>query len=129
MPKIIDSIALALRDQLHTAFRNVRSADFCIGYFNLRGCSQISSEIDALLGRDGVACRILIGMSQSPQAEMRERQRLIQHDEAIDNQSATQLKKLLVEEFCEQSMIGAPTIADGKELRHLARHQLIPALA
>ena len=69
MPQIFDNIAE--NSQLVTALkRSVRAsqrADFCVGYFNLRGWKTIADDIDAWAGGDGAGgaaacCRVLVGM-------------------------------------------------------------------
>ena len=78
MPSIFDNIAVD--SQLVTALkRSVRAshrADFCVGYFNLRGWKTIAGDIDAWAGRDGeggaaARCRGLVGMQGRPEDELR----------------------------------------------------------
>lgn len=120
MPRIFDnidqSLLPALRDTLNLADR----ADFCAGYFNLRGWKQIDSFVERWPGGLGQCCRLLVGMQRLPQEDLRVALSLTKGDDAIDNQSAIRLKKRLAEEFREQLTVGVPTNADEAGLRRLA---------
>lgn len=120
MPRIFDnienSLLPALRDTLNLSDR----ADFCVGYFNLRGWKQIDSFVDRWPGGPGQCCRLLVGMQRFPKEELRVALGLTQGDVAIDNQSAIRLKKRLAEEFREQLTVGVPTNEDEAGLRRLA---------
>lgn len=121
MPRVLDNIdehlASALRDTLGVAER----ADFCVGYFNLRGWKQIDKYIEEWSGGDGYCCRLLVGMHRTPQAGLREALSLGKSEKSIDNQTAVRLKKRLAEEFREQLAFGCPTDEDEAGLRRLAR--------
>ena len=120
MPRIFDNIDQdllpALRETLNVADR----ADFCVGYFNLRGWKQIDSYVDRWAGGPGHCCRLLVGMQRLPQEELRAALSLVKGADGIDNQTAIHLKKKLAEEFRQQLMVGAPTDADEAGLRRLA---------
>jgi len=121
MPRIFDNIEQsllpALRDTLGVADR----ADFCVGYFNLRGWKQIDSYIDRWAGGDGQCCRLLVGMQRLPQDELRDAFSVLKSDGSIDNQTALRLKRRLADEFRQQLTVGAPTNEDEAGLRRLAR--------
>jgi len=120
MPRIFDNIDQdmlpALKDTLDVASR----ADFCVGYFNLRGWKQLDSYVDQWPGGDGNCCRLLVGMQRLPEDELREALSLIRSDQGLDNQTALRLKQKLAEEFRRQLMLGAPTNEDEVGLRRLA---------
>ena len=120
MPRIFDNIETrllpALRDNLELAYR----ADFCVGYFNLRGWRQLDALIERFQGTEDSRCRLLIGMQSLPQDELRAALRLGTADEGIDNATALRLKKRMAEDFRQQLMLGAPTNEDEAGLRRLS---------
>lgn len=120
MPRIFDNIEQSLLPTLRETMQVADRADFCVGYFNLRGWKQLDSYIEKWSGGDGHCCRLLVGMQRLPQDELREALSLISRDGKIDNQTAIRLKKKLAEEFREQLSVGIPTNEDEAGLRKLA---------
>jgi hypothetical protein len=120
VPRIFDNIELSLLPELRQALGLSVRADFCVGYFNLRGWKSIDDLIGDWEGGAGRQCRLLAGMQRLPQDELRLAFSLIQGREEIDNQTALRLKRKLAEEFREQLTFGAPTNADEAGLRRLA---------
>jgi superfamily II DNA or RNA helicase len=120
MPRIFDNIEQSLLPALRDTLNMADRADFCIGYFNLRGWKQIDSFVDRWEGGPGQCCRLLVGMQRLPQEELRVALSLAKGDGAIDNQTAVRLKKKLAEEFREQLTVGVPTNEDEAGLRRLA---------
>lgn len=120
MPRIFDNIEQELLTALRETLQLSTHADFCVGYFNLRGWKQIDSYIERWAGGEGKCCRLLVGMSRLPQDELREAMSLIRSETGIDNQTASRLKKRLAEEFQEQLTFGVPTDEDEAGLRRLA---------
>jgi Helicase conserved C-terminal domain/PLD-like domain len=121
MPRIFDNIDNALLPELSKVLSVSARADFCVGYFNLRGWRKIDQHIEAWSGQDGNACRLLVGMHKSPEKGLREKLATAFHDDGIDNARALELKKELAEEFRAQLALGAPSNDDEAGLRRLAR--------
>jgi superfamily II DNA or RNA helicase len=121
MPRIFDNISDKLLPALQTHLSAAERADFCVGYFNLRGWRDLADRVDSWAGGEGGACcRLLIGMQRAPQEELRDALSLDADGEPLDQARAMQLKIQLAQELREQLQIGAPTNTDEKALRHLA---------
>lgn len=121
MPRIFDNIALHLLPDLREALNASYRADFCVGYFNLRGWNEIGEHIDSWTGCDGHCVRLLVGMQKLPQDELKVYYHLLKSDDELDNSTKLRLKKKLAEEFRDQLTIGIPTNQDEISLRRLAR--------
>ena len=121
MPRIFDNIDNKLLPELAKVLSVSERADFCVGYFNLRGWRNIDSHIEDWSGKDGNACRLIVGMHKSPEQGLRDKLATAFHVEGIDNAKALELKKELAEEFRNQLALGSPTNEDEAGLRRLAR--------
>ncbi|MBI5675313.1 MAG: NgoFVII family restriction endonuclease [Nitrospirae bacterium] len=121
MPRIFDNIDAKLLPALQETINVSERADFCVGYFNLRGWKQLDAYIDKWSGGEENCCRLLVGMQKLPQEELHEAFSLIRSDTKIDNQTAVRIKKKLAEEFRTQLTIGIPTNEDEAGLRRLAK--------
>jgi hypothetical protein len=120
MPRIFDNIEQQLLPALSETLKISERADFCVGYFNLRGWKKIDSYFDSWAGNEGHCCRVLVGMQKTPHTELREFLSLRNDENDIDQQKVIQLKKSLAEEFRDQLMFGVPTNEDEIGLRKLA---------
>jgi superfamily II DNA or RNA helicase len=120
MPRIFDNIDQQLLPTLKTTLCVSHRADFCVGYFNLRGWRQLDEHIEKWSGGEGECCRLLVGMQRLPQQELEEAYSIIKRDGDLDNQTAVRLKKALADHFRRQLTLGAPTDADEAGLRRLA---------
>lgn len=121
MPRIFDNLTAgsrllpALQEMLDLSSR----ADFCVGYFNLRGWGGLAPYVDRWRVDEG-PCRILIGMQSLPHDELRDALSLADRPPGVDNRTANRLRHELAEQFRQQLTIGAPTNTDEHTLRQLA---------
>ncbi|MDD4025348.1 MAG: helicase-related protein [Kiritimatiellae bacterium] len=120
MPRIFDNINETLLPALQETLGLCEHADFCVGYFNLRGWRQLHEHIEQWHGGDGHCCRLLVGMQQMPQDQLRQVMSPTASGEQIDQATAIALKKKLAQDFRDQLMVGIPTNADEQGLRRLA---------
>ena len=112
MPRIFDNIDQSLLPALKETLKLSDHADFCVGFFNLRGWKQIDQFIENWSGGKDNCCRLLVGMQTLPQEELRTALSLAKHDDSMDNQTALRIKKKLAEEFRDQLTIGIPSNDD-----------------
>lgn len=120
MPRIFDNIENHVLPTLRSTLEVAERADFCVGYFNLRGWRKIDDLIEKFQGGEK-ACRLLVGMQKLPQEELYESKRLIGPGHSIDNSRVIQFKKQIAEEFRKQLVIGTPSNEDEAGLRRLSR--------
>ena len=120
MPRIFDNIEQRLLPALQETLAVSDRADFCVGYFNLRGWRAIDEYVERWQGGEGNCCRLLVGMHRSPQEEFRLARSLVRQDGNLDNQTAIRLKKRLAAEFRDQLATGTPSNEDEAGLRRLS---------
>ena len=123
MPRIYDNISEYLMSALLATIDTSERADFCVGYFNLRGWKHLDRFVDEWSGEDNSCCRLLVGMQRLPREELHLLYDVHKAPETaeIDNQTAKRLKTQLANEFREQITVGIPTDADEAGLRRLAK--------
>ncbi|MDD2717097.1 MAG: helicase-related protein [Candidatus Wallbacteria bacterium] len=120
MPRIFDNIEHGLLEALRTTITVSERADFCVGYFNLRGWKQIDSFVEQWQGGEGHCCRLLVGMQQLPEDDLKASLSLFEKAETLDRQTIARLKKKIAQDFKEQLCYGAPSATDEIGLRRLA---------
>ncbi len=119
MPRIFDNINEKLLPTLKQSLQGAKRADFCVGYFNLRGWRLIDREIESFVGGEGACCRLLVGMQKLPKDELHSAIALGTANKNIDRGEALRLKKQIAQEFRQQLMIGTPNNADEIGLKQL----------
>ncbi len=132
MSKIFDNIAVKFEDGLKAILTNlgVKRADFCVGYFNLRGWKLVADNVDALSGAEVFekdaqghvskvhrVCRLLIGMHRQPADLVREMFSAETH--VVDNAQAAAWKQSVLAELRRQLTFGLQTNEDESALRKL----------
>jgi hypothetical protein len=95
MPRIFDNIDQKLLSALTETLAVADHADFCVGYFNLRGWRQLDSYIERWAGGEGQCCRLLVGMQRLPEEELRTALSLSKKQDLIDNQTALRMPQIL----------------------------------
>ncbi len=120
MPRIFDNIEQSLLPALRQAMEVSDRADFCVGYFNLRGWKELDRYVERWPGGEGHACRLLVGMQRAPREQLEALFKIGEAADDMDQGTAVQLKKRLAFEFREQLTVGVPTAADEAGLRRLA---------
>lgn len=136
MSQIFDNRKAKFIDGLHAILTNVGvvRADFCTGYFNLRGWESVAADIEALPGgevlerdeKDGDkevpihrVCRLLIGMHQPPAELIRKMYGL--DSQSVDSECARKYRRQVVSDFRRQLTLGVPTVKDERTLQTLRR--------
>ncbi len=93
MPRIFDNIAIDFLPALWETLALSGHADFCVGYFNLRGWKAMDALVEKWPGGAGQQCRLLVGMQRLPQDELRAAYSLLPREDAISNQLVIRLKR------------------------------------
>ena len=121
MPKIYDNLEHNLANGLREALGKARRADFCVGYFNLRGWAAVCDQVQNFPSGNENFCRLIVGMP--PPLDAANVRRLYGGGSEDNSTSAIIAKRRekLVGEFAEQLTIGCPTARDEKTLRLLSK--------
>ncbi|HHY58356.1 MAG TPA: NgoFVII family restriction endonuclease [Chloroflexi bacterium] len=123
MPRIFDNIEEHghFIEAIQRAVQDAYRADFCVGYFNLRGWKAIADGIERWAGGENACCRVLIGMQGRPEDELRSELTLFGEAPMMDNATAVRLRKQHALSLRDQLTYGAPTNQDQAALQQLAR--------
>jgi SNF2 family DNA or RNA helicase len=121
MPRIFDNIDEELLPALTETLAVSQRADFCVGYFNLRGWRALGDTIENWSGGDDSCCRLLVGMQRPASELLREMLSVAEHELSLDNPTVIRLKKQMAQEFRNQLMFGVPNNADEQGLRRLSK--------
>ena len=97
MPQIFDNIDQHLLPTLCEAIGLSERADFCVGYFNLRGWQKLDRLVEQWPGGDGHCCRLLVGMQQMPQDQLKSAMGLPHGNAEIDQGTAMTNKRKLAQ--------------------------------
>jgi superfamily II DNA or RNA helicase len=119
MPRIFDNIENRLLEALQDTLKVSQRADFCVGYFNLRGWQHLDRLMEQWQGGTTGCCRLLIGMAERPEDELRKLFSL-RGGQEIDQATVVRLKQRMAQEFRQQLVMGAPTNQDQEGLRRLS---------
>ena len=134
MSKIFDNEDATFEEGLHAILTNagVERADFCTGYFNLRGWKSVAADVQSLPGGEALesdgkggespvrrVCRLLIGMHRPPAETIREMYGLDRSP--VDSERARKWRRQVANDFRRQLTLGVPTVEDEQTLRTLRR--------
>jgi len=121
VPQIFDNIERQLLPVLRESLQVARRADFCVGYFHLRGWGQLADLVERLAGTEESCCRVLVGMHRPPEEAMRAAQGLGRSEDLLDGPTRARLLREAAQRFKEQIEFGVPSAAAESALRQLAR--------
>ena len=139
MSKIYDNSSESkFEDGLHQILTNpnVERADFCTGYFNLRGWRLVADDVEKLPGAEvfepvtsatGLTknvpvhrvCRLLVGM-QRPAADLISEMYGL-GDPLVDAKQVQRWRRQVAADFRRQLTLGVPTVEDEKGLQILKK--------
>lgn len=120
MPRIFDNIELKLLPSLVETLKLSHKAEFCVGYFNLRGWKQLLPFIENWKGTEDNQCKLLIGMNEtSSEEDLRNMLSYSNNELLIDKQQLVKYKHKLAMQLREQLTFGIPTHQDEMALRQL----------
>ena len=119
MPRIFDNIEQSLLPALRETLVLTHRADFCVGYFNLRGWRQIDELVEAWTGGGEHCCRLLVGMQRRRRTSFGRQWGYFRGTRRSTSNRHPQKRKS-AQEFRDQLMLGIPTNQDEAGLRRLA---------
>ncbi len=122
MPRIFDNIDSTLLPALKSTLDVAYRADFCVGYFNLRGWRELDEGVARWTGGAGAQCRVLVGMQRAPQETLAASRtlRTMPDADVMTNAKAQQMRQELAADFVRQLTVGLPSNGDEAALRRLA---------
>ena len=120
MPDVLDNIVLRLVDSLRSMLAVSYGADFCVGYFHLRGWRKIDDLIEQFTGMPGQQARVLVGMFRAPEEELQDALSILGRPENSPK-AMKQRETRLVESFKQQLIVGMPDNSSETGLRRLVR--------
>ncbi len=97
MPRIFDNIEKSLLPALSETLSIAHRADFCVGYFDLRGWKQIDEHFEQWSPERGQCCRVLVGMQTAPGDDLRAGLGITNSLAPIDNNTAVRFRKQMAE--------------------------------
>ena len=125
MPIIYDNIeGNNLSDGLRKALGKARRADFCAGYFNLRGWAAVCDQVQNLPGDGEKICRLIVGMPPRPEAYSVRQLHGGPPEDPATNADALQRRRAAAEQFAKQLTLGTPGNADRATLQKLHKQLL-----
>ena len=120
MPRIFDNIDEGLLPALKNTLNVSQRADFCVGYFNLRGWKCVDQLVERWSGGPGQQCRLIVGMHKLPGEELKMLKGAVKADDEISQNFLVRQKEKIAKEFRDQLMVGATNDADEAGLRRLS---------
>ena len=129
MTTLFDNIDMELGQRLVATLKVSNRLDAAVGYFNLRGWSDLADALDEKLPGIEPVARILVGMTLSDQHDrvIGHLQSLLEGDDnepEIDGSVAKSRKELAIHRFRQQLMRGIPSKKDQLALQRMRRHLL-----
>ena len=121
MPTIFDNITKKLAPNLVEALQHTKRADFCVGYFNLRGWKLLADEVEPMAGTVDSRVRLLVGMQSLPSRELKDHYRFDRSAQEIDNATARRWQLEVAKHFKEQLTYGIPNASEEAALKRLSQ--------
>ncbi len=119
MPTIYDNKSASMLAELRNTLDGSFKADFCVGYFNLRGWQTLAENVERFVGGADAQARVIVGMNVSPDDELRAALRAKTSPDDIDLATVARFRKNLLEWFRRQLTFGFPTSGDKSALLQL----------